>query len=242
MRIFNKIKEHKKIKQEYEILSDDIFIIKIFKFIVIKFYDIFDVLKNGRPFNEYGLTVYCGRQGAGKTIAMTEYLERMRKKYPDCLIITNYGYCNEDMALTDWNQIFTVKNGEKGVIFAVDEIQNEYSSADWKNFPEWLLAEVTQQRKQKVKIVATSQVFTRVVKQLREQAFTVVECRTLANRWTFTRCFDAEDYNAVIDSPEQKLKLRRLYRKSFIQTKKIRELYNSYAKIERLARTEKNIE
>lgn len=220
-------------KKEYSDLS---FIRKFFKCLLLIFKDIYHVLRYGRPFSEYGLTMYCGRQGAGKTMAMTEYLERMRKRYPKALIVTNFGYVYQDLPMVSWQDLFTIRNGEDGVIFAIDEIQNEFNSNSWKTFPEGLLSEITQQRKQKIKIVSTSQVFTRVVKQLREQTFEVVECRTLAGRWTFTKAFDAEDYNAVIDNPEKKERLHRLYRKNFVQDKKIRTLYDSYSKIDRMVK------
>lgn len=226
-------RKKKRYKKEYSELK---FFIKLIKFIKKIFEDIIHLLKYGRTFNEYGLTIFCGRQGAGKTVAMTEYLERMRRKYPKVKIVTNFGYVHEDFPMTSWEELFNVRNGTDGVIFAIDEIQNEYNSNAWKTFPEGLLSEITQQRKQKIKIVATSQVFTRVVKPLREQTFEVVECRTLAGRWTFTKAFDAEDYNAVIDNPEKKERLRRLYRRNFVQDKKIRELYDSYAKIERMVK------
>lgn len=207
-------------------------------FIYYLYKDIRYILKNGIKFNEYGVTIYCGRQGAGKTIAMVEYLERMRKKYPRALILTNFDYKKQDKQLEGWKEIFTVRNGEDGVIFAIDEIQNEYDSNKWKEFPEGLLREITQQRKQRIKIVCSSQVFTRVVKQIREQCFEVVECRTFMNRWTFLRAFDAEDYNSWVDNPdpEKKRKLPRKWRYSFIQTDELRELYDTYAKVERLVR------
>ena len=223
-------------EQRFETLSNKSFWLKFLIFFGCLFHDIFSRIKNGQDFREYGLTLYCGRQGAGKTMAMTEYLERMRKKYPKAIICTNFGYVHQNFPMTDWKQIFSVRNGLDGVIFAIDEIQNEYNSASWKNFPEGLLAEITQQRKQRIKIVGTSQVFTRVVKQLREQTFEVVDCRTLAGRWTFTKSFDAEEYNAVCDRPEVKMKLRRLWRKNFVQTKRLRELYDSYAKIEQMTK------
>lgn len=229
----------KKIKvKKYKEYSLEKFYRKFFKFFYWLWKDIQYYKKHGRPFAEFGVTMYCGRQGGGKTTAMTEYLERMRHKYPEALILTNFGYKNETRPMVDWKDFFDVRNGEKGVIFAVDEIQNEFSSTQWKNFPESLLSEITQQRKQKVKIVCTSQVFSRVAKPLREQTYEVVECATLAGRWTFTKCFDADDYNSVIDQPERKHKLRRKWRKNFIQDKYLRDVYDSYAKIERMKKTE----
>lgn len=214
------------------------FFVKLAMFFAFKIKDVHHAMKNGHVFDEFGLTMYCGRQGAGKTIAMTEYLERMRQKYPKALIITNYGYIGQDREMTDWKDFYEIKNGTDGIIFAIDEIQNEFSSAAWNKFPESLLSEITQQRKQRVKIVATSQIFTRVAKQLREQCNDVVDCVTLGGRWTFTKCFDAVDYNNTIDSPTGKKKLRRLFRKSFLQDDYIRNLYDSYEKIQRLERTE----
>lgn len=211
---------------------------KIALFISFKFYDIYLQIKNGVQFEEYGVTIYCGRQGAGKTMAMTEYLERMRDKYPKALIITNYGYIHENQSFADWNDFFTIRNDVDGVIFAIDEIQNEFSSAAWNKFPESLLQVVTQQRKQRIKIVCTSQIFTRVVKQLREQCNDVVDCKTFSGRWTFTKCLDAVDYNQTIDSPTGRDKITTLYRKSFIQDKKLRSLYDSYEKIEKIGNTE----
>jgi len=206
----------------------------LFDFIKWKLIDIYRAIRYGRKFIEYGLTMYCGRQGAGKTMAIVEYLERMKIKYPDAVIVTNFGYLGQNRAMDSWQDFLEIRNGEDGVIFAIDELQNEYDSSKWNTFPEGLLSQVTQQRKQKVKIVASSQVYTRVVKQLREQCFQVVECRTLAGRWTFTRCFDAQDYNTVIDNPEKKQKLSREWRKSFVQSDDLRDLYDSYAVIEKM--------
>lgn len=228
---------HVKIKKK-RIYSEINFFIKIFIFIRWLFADIRFVIKNGRPFNEYGVTMYCGRQGYGKTVAMVEYLERMRKRYPKAIILTNFGYVNQTAAFEDWRQFYDVRNGLDGVIFAIDEIQNEWNSTKWKEFPENLLSEITQQRKQRVKIIASSQVYTRVVKPLREQTFEVVECRTLAGRWTFTKAFDALEYESVISQPTLKNHLHRLYRRNFVQDTKLRELYDTSQKVQKMRDTE----
>lgn len=208
--------------------------IKLTDFFRWKLVDIVRLFKYGRGFEEYGLSIYCGRQGAGKTMAMVEYLERMKKKYPKVIIVSNFGYLGENKSMESWRDLVEIRNGTDGVIFAIDEIQNEYDSTKWKDFPEQLLSQITMQRKQRIKIVATSQIFTRVVKQLREQCFEVIECNTLLGRWTFTKCFDAFDYNAVIDNPEKKNRLVRNWRYSFIQSDYLRSRYDSYAVINKL--------
>lgn len=210
----------------------DIKFTKIVDFVKYKIWDIKHFDKDTFP--EYGMTIFCGRQGDGKTTGMVEYLERMRIKYPKCLIITNFGYKHEHYSMTSWRDFFKYRNGKYGVIFAIDEFQNEYNSNDYKDFPEELLRQITQQRKQKIKIVATSQVFTRVVKQVREQCYEVVECKTLAGRWTFLKCFDADDYNTVIDDIEKKHKLRRKWRRNFVQTNALRDTFASYDIVKKL--------
>ena len=171
---------------------------------------------------------------------MVEYLDRMKEKYPDCMIVTNFNYIGQDMPFTDWRQFTEVRNGLDGVIFAIDELQNEYSSTKWQDFPEELLSTVTMQRKQRIKIVATTQVFTRVVKQLREQCYEVVECKTFLGRWTRQKCFDADDYNRIIDNPDPKVKFKtpKKWKYSFIQNNHIRKLFDSYAVVEQIKNKE----
>lgn len=206
---------------------------KLFRFVFYIFKDIFEERKNP-TFREYGLTLYVARQGGGKTVSMVEYLERMREKYPKAIIVTNFDYRYQDKAMEGWQDFFDIRNGTDGVIFAIDEIQNEFSSSAWKNFPETLLSEITQQRKQRIKIVATTQIFTRTVKQLREQANDVVQCVTFGNRWTFNKRFDAVDYNNSIDSPSAREKVRILGRSSFVHDDYLRDLFDTYAKVERM--------
>ncbi|MEK5234097.1 zonular occludens toxin domain-containing protein [Lysinibacillus sp. FSL K6-0232] len=213
------------------------FFIKFFKFIYLYFKDLIFLLRNGGIFKEYGVTMYCGQQGAGKTIAMTEYLERMRKRYPNVMIITNYGYIHQTREFNDWKDFFEIRNGADGVIFAIDEIQNEFNNRSWKNFPEELMSEITQQRKQKVKIVCTAQEYLDVAVQLRRQSFFIVDCFTFAERWVFTRCYKRRDYEKALNSTDGFSKVRKIYSKSFIQDAKLRSLYDTEKKIERLERS-----
>lgn len=69
------------------------------------------------------------------------------------------------------------ENGEYGVIYLVDEIQLYLGSLESKNINMDVMTEVAQQRKQRKHIVATSQVFGRMAKPLREQFSDVVVCR-----------------------------------------------------------------
>ena len=216
------------------------FIIKLMDFIRWKIYDLFMLLINGRTFNLFGVSIYCGRQGSGKTISIVEQLEKIKEAYPDCIICTNIHYIKQDLPLTDWRQLLEIRNGTKGVVFVIDEVQNEYDNTKWKDFPEGILSVITQQRKQRIKIYLSSQVYTRVVKQIREQCFDVIECKTFMGRWTRIKCYDAEDYNTIVDNPtpEKKFKMRKKWKKSFIQSNYIRNLYDSYKVVETMQKAE----
>lgn len=214
------------------------FLIQSPKFFYYKYLDLLNAKKD--YFKLYGLRLYCGRQGAGKTIGLVYDLERYRKRYPRVKIYTNFGYKHQTAPLTSLNDLLnpSLKNGTDGVIFAIDEIQNEFSCANSKDFPETLLSQVTQQRKQRVCILATSQVFTRVAKPLREQCFIVVVCQTLFSRYTRLKYYDADAYIEYADNPsrDKRRKLRKKDYQSFVQTDSLRDLYNSYLLIERLSR------
>lgn len=195
---------------------------------------------SGKTFHMFGVKMFCGRQGSGKTMGMTWYLEKIRKKYPECLIYTNFGYKYETAPLQSLHDLLKFRNGNKGVVFAIDEIQNEWSSNESKNFPPELLSTITQQRKDKIMILCTSQVFSRVAKQLREQCYEVIECITFYGRWTYLRAYDREDYDTYLSTSSEK-KRKKVFKKwaaDFVQPDELREMYDSYAKIERLSKME----
>ena len=206
--------------------------LKLANFIRWRFVDVMDSSESRNQFREFGLTLYCGRQGSGKSISMVHYLKRMRERYPACIIVTNFSCNYADYIMEGWDDFFKYRNGDKGVIFAIDEIHSEYSSASWKDFPENLLSEISQQRKQRIKIIASSQVYSRIAKPIREQAFTVVICSTIGNRWTFNREYDALDMEALSNNPSYKIKS--LWRTSFVQDEELRGSYDTYEKIRRM--------
>ena len=184
-------------------------------------------------FREFYFTFLVERQRAGKHNSMVQYLRLMKERYSECLIITKFQYYRADKVMVDWRDLLTIRNGTKGVIFAVDEIHSEYDSGRWADIPEDLLSEISQQRKQRVKIITSAQFFGRVAKPLREQAVTVVACRTLLGRLTFNQEYDSLEYAAVVDNPlvvARKIKPLRKY--SFVQSDYLRQCYDTYAKVE----------
>ena len=210
------------------------FFLHFVEFLVWKSIDLFRYIKDRlqkkhRRYNLYGIWLFCGLYGQGKTMGLTEYLIRMRKKYgKNIYICTNYGFIDEDFPLTNWKDL--LKEYDRPVIFGYDEIQNEFNSRDYKNFPYELVKLLTQNRKGNGKqIVGTAQRYMRVDKVIRELCTHVVECKTFAGRWTSTVKYDIEDYEDRINqtSVNRKMKIRGS-RYSFIQTDKMRNSYDSF--------------
>ena len=97
-------------------------------------------------FDPKGIHMFCGEQGAGKTIAAVEMILRLQKQYPQCRTITNFGLTTENTALEQWQQLLTYTNGHKGVVVGIDEIQNWFMSGK-NQLPEQMLEVATQNRK-----------------------------------------------------------------------------------------------
>jgi hypothetical protein len=215
---------------------------KIFQFVFWKIVDLKSFINKGRTFDLYGLRLITGRQGSGKTIVLTYMLEKYKRRYPKCKIYTNFGYINQDAEFKDWKQLYdqSFLNGEDGIIIGWDEMQNDFMSTAYKNIPEGFITQITQQRKQRICILATSQVYTRVLKALREQCFLVGEAKTFMKRWTFCKFYDASDYESYYEKadPSKRSKMMRVSKLSFIQDDIIRSLYDTYAVIKSMTSKE----
>ena len=215
------------------------FFFSVMRWIVI---DIYRFFKNPRKVHLYGIWLYCGLYGQGKTMALTEYLTRMRKKYGDKIYIsTNYGFNGEDFPLNSWQDLLT--EYDRPVIFGYDEIQNEFNSRDYRNFPYELVKLLTQNRKGHGKqIVGTAQRFCRVDKTIRELCTHVVECKkSWFGRVTKLKKYDVEDYEMFLNEIDI-LKKNKIpcHRYRFIQTDELRNAYDSFKMLD-TARTKEYV-
>ncbi|MBL1231019.1 ATPase [Enterococcus sp. BWB1-3] len=188
-------------------------------------------------FKEFGLTLFCGRQGSGKTMSLCYYALYIMKKYPTVKVLSNFGFNYQHEEIFSIYDIVEASEkaeaeGYDGTLILWDELQNDFDS--YSKVSTEVLAFITQQRKRCVKILATSQVFTRVSKPLREQTFEVVECRTFFGRWTRARFYDAINYIENMDKTTDRKNLQKGKLLSFIQEDALRGSYDSYAVIQRL--------
>lgn len=182
----------------------------------------------------YGIIGYFGLYGTGKTMAMTYELMRLREKYgSDIYITTNYYWEGQDFPFESWKQL--VKEYDKPLVVGWDEVQNEFNSRQFKDFPVELLTVLTQVRKGNgIKIYYTAQRYDRVDKVFRELTMSAGECKTILGRWTRVKIYHWLDYmkfNESIDiDVRRKIKPVRVI--SFVQDDKLRESYDSYKMLE----------
>lgn len=207
--------------------------IKLFIFL-IPLLVIFYMDKKKQQLRVYGIYGYFGLPGAGKTMAMSKYLIDMRKKYGDKIyIMTNYCFNDEDFVFNSWKDL--LKDYDKPLIVAWDEVQNEFNSRDFKNFPIALLTLLTQVRKKNgIQIVYTAQRWHFVDKNFRSLSFGCYECKTYLGRYTVAKMYDPVDYDNLCSQSDydKRRKIKPLKVVDFFQHDYIRNCYDSFRMLE----------
>jgi ATP-dependent Clp protease ATP-binding subunit ClpX len=184
----------------------------------------------------YGIWCFVGLPGAGKTMSLVRYLDEQRRLYGEQIkIITNFYYDGEDEHLSSYDLF--LKEYDCPVIFAWDELQNEFNSREYRKFPMQLVHELTQNRKGHGKqLVYTTQTFTAVDKNFRTLTQKVVDCRTYFGRLTSCRYFKREFYEAFVasNSIDRKHRIKPLKKVRFLQSDYMRSRYDSYQRLDYL--------
>ena len=186
--------------------------------------------RNPDTFDTYGVHVFAGEQGSGKSIAAAHFIKMIKERNPCCHIASNINLNFQNSVIHDWTDIIQTSNGMDGQVIFLDEIQNWFSSNESKNFPPEMLTEITQQRKQRKIVVGTSQVFTRISKPIREQITLLYKPMTIAGALTIVRVYKVSLND---DGTVKNMKMRRWY--AFVHDDELRSCYDTYEKVERLS-------
>ncbi len=186
--------------------------------------DIFDI---------FGVHIFCGEQGSGKTVALIHFLKQIMERNPGAKLASNINITFQDSRINDWTDILNTNNGSLGQIVVLDEIQNWFSSNESRNFPPAMLSEVTQQRKQRKIIVGTSQVFGRIAKPIREQITMIYKPLTIAGCFTVVRVYRPKASST--DGDLEKLRFVRCY--CFVHDDEIRNSFDTLEKVKRISVT-----
>lgn len=207
-------------------------------FIIVKCIDLYRFIKNKewRQFKKFGLHIYTGMFGSGKTSSMVHDAYMMAKKYKDLAIMTNMELKN----FPAWTKIIPLNNAQQIVDWVgklcvlIDEMPLVFNARDWKTdgIPAALLSILLQVRKENKIILGTAQRFQHIDSQLRDVTDTVRECSCFAGRWNYIKVFNGLEYENTIGNTQKTAVIRRVY--AFIQTDAIRNLYDTKEMVTRM--------
>lgn len=129
-----------------------------------------------------GTRAYKGWQGRGKTLSMTEYVFRLQEKFPKCIVFSNVkmeGLKNFHYTKTDEEvkEGLRYNNGTDGVINVIDECHLFCNKKTGISLD--FLTQISQQRKERRKIVISSQIWEDLDVSLRKQVPEIVTCKNL---------------------------------------------------------------
>lgn len=191
-------------------------------------------------FDEFGIVIFYGPQGCGKTMAVTHYAQKLYCKYPMAKIGSNYDLLIQDFRIKDWKTIVTEKNLDKKgnclpIIFCFDEVNQWAFSRDWQSMSKNVIGEMAFQRKNKRVILGTAQSISQIDKQIR------LQCAS----GEYRRCFTIFDFITIVvrfkpdfDENGECRKKRLIGAYAFMQDETLRYLYDTNKTIERLAKND----
>ncbi len=139
------------------------------------------------PFNMYGLYLYNGLGGRGKTISMVKRAQEVKSRFPKVLICANFHTEVADRFFDCWEDILNVENIDEngvnqGVLFLFDEMHLTLNSQSWKDAPDELLEYISLQRHlHKCIWGGGSGVEKGVQKIIREQVNYIIDCKAYFN-------------------------------------------------------------
>lgn len=150
-----------------------------------------------KDFDLYGIDMFIGMFGHGKTLSMTHRAVNIYKQYGDRVrFISNYTLNGIPFVpLCNFNQLVDLgedDSGYIGTVVLIDEIENVLNNRNYSKFPLALLHTLTQQRKKRVYIMCSAQRFFMVDKLFRSITTNVINCNKY---WRFQHCelYDAWD-------------------------------------------------
>ena len=178
-----------------------------------------------------GTRVYTGHQGCGKTLSCVKYIFDLKKHFPKSKIFSNvrlfglkYFHISD---VSELKSALSFSNGSKGVLILVDEAHLYFGRKD--GIPLEVLTCISQQRKDRRRIVFTSQIWEELDISLRKQVKEIVKCRCLLGKVQFNNVMDGETlhYDKLVGEYVADHK----YYEIFKHNKEYYSRYDTYQKI-----------
>ena len=178
-----------------------------------------------------GSRVYKGFQGSGKTLSMVDYAFRVRQAFPRCKLFSNiklfgikyYHFTNADELALALN----VRNGQDGCIVLIDEAHLFFNKKNGISLD--VLTAISQQRKDRVRLIFSSQIWEELDISLRKQVKEIVSCNCILGKWQINTISNGETlkYNKL----ESQYEAKKIRTEIFKHTDEMYRRYDTYQKI-----------
>lgn len=197
-------------------------------------------------FYGWGIHLYTGKFGQGKTSLMTIHAYELCEKYPQLHVVTNLKLTNfpEHTKILPLNTAEDILNAPKNSLILIDEIGTLFNSRDFSSgknsVPKPVFQHLCQCRKRHMMILATVQRFNLLDKQIRDITATVTEC-SASLKHPFSRMltgltYDIDEYEAYTVNKMYTPRVLSTIVK--IQTDQYRHLYDTQELIQGLLQLE----
>lgn len=220
--------------------------LKIFPHFLILFVkDVYRYFKNheNKRFQEWGLHIYVGKFGQGKTCSAVRHVYGLCCRYEDVTVLTNLKLTNfpKHTKIKPLECIQDILDAPDNTIVLIDEIGTIFNSRDFQSntrkgkgsepegMPKVLFQHICQVRHRHMVIIGTVQKWGFLEKQLREITADVTVCSAFPfhpfSRIITNYCYDRDEYDLFYQSPLRPLVP--LAGEVWLQTDKLRELYDT---------------
>lgn len=187
--------------------------------------DLYKDIRNPKPRVKYGVWIYTGLYGEGKTLSMVReaWSLKRRKKYG---VYSNFGITFQDGKITCWEDLLNVPPYS---VICLDELPNLLDNYAFREMPSNLFALLSQNRKLHIRIMATSQVFDDTVKKFRTLTKYIIDCRR------FGRMIQNKFYSQKEFGRGDTVK-RSAFTKYYLAEDKLYPLYDTYEFIKKMVK------
>lgn len=208
--------------------------------------------KGWHDFNYWGLHLFLGKFGGGKTISMVRRAYNVCKSHKGVTVLTNLTLTNfpKDTKIIKLKNALQILDLPDKSLVLIDEIGTIFNSRDFANggnesgnskkkgkrevVPKPVYQHVLQCRHRRIMLLGTVQRWNLLDKQLRDIADSVTECRSYLpdpfSRYTTCQEYDAQQYDKWFANPL--LPIRQIGYYGYIQTDDLRSKYDTIEMVE----------
>lgn len=199
------------------------------KWVLLSIKDLIKFIKHPVRRKEYGVWVYVGLYGEGKTLSMVREAYTLYKK-SGYKIYSNFGVSFQTGEIKGWEDLLEVPPYS---VILLDELPNLLDNYAFREMPSNLFALLSQNRKLHIRIMATAQVFDDSVKKFRTLTRYVIICKK-AGRLIQNRFYNQKQFGRG-DSVK-----KAEFRRYFLAEDFLFEFYNTFEFIKKLKAQSEN--